>query len=78
MSTTLPELEFPFLGIDQSGNHYRIARFPRKELMEQMGYKSAAKMYRDVNNQVIHTGYVIGPYWITVYGLEGKVFATIQ
>jgi hypothetical protein len=54
-----------YMGIDQFDNTYHTLKWPRKELMERLGYKSARKMYRDPNNR--HVGWVIGPYWIEVF-----------
>jgi len=64
-----------YIGIDQYGKAYLIHKHPRKELLEHLFYKNANKMYVDgKDKKVYHTGYVIGPYWITVYGLEGEKF----
>ena len=64
-----------FLGEDQYGNTYTIEKHPRKELMEQLGSKSASKMYVDtIDGKVRHCGYVIGGYWVNVYRVcEWKV-----
>jgi len=57
-----------FLGLDQYGNKYILQKYPRKELMEKLGYRSANKMYVDTKNgKVRHEGYVIGPYWINIF-----------
>jgi len=57
------------MGIDQYGTAYHdLGRYPRKELLNRLGRKSARKMYRDKKDgKVIHCGYVIGPLWITLY-----------
>jgi len=57
-----------FLGIDQHGKHYNMEVHPRKELLEQLGYAKAGKMYRDTKDgKTRHVGYVIGPYWVEVF-----------
>ncbi len=57
-----------YLGIDQWGNHFKLEKHPRKELMEQLGYSSCSKMYVDTKDErVKHVGYVIGNHWINVY-----------
>ena len=60
--------QFGFIGIDQYGNHYTIDKHPRKELLEELGFKHASKMYCDLKSGgVRHKGYVIGNHWINVY-----------
>ena len=65
-----------FMGHDQCGQHYNIVKHPRKELMERLDAKHADKMYVDRPDGAYHIGYIIRGCWITVYGLEGEVFAT--
>ena len=65
-----------YMGHDQYGTHYSIAKHPRKELCEQFNVKHAAKMYIDRPDGAYHVGYIIAGHWINVYGLEGIVFAT--
>ena len=61
-------MKLGYLGTDQYGNNFSMSKHPRKELMEQLGYKSARKMYVDtVSGDTRHTGYVIGDHWINVY-----------
>ena len=56
-----------FIAHDQYGNWYPIEKYPRKELLETLGYKKADKMYIDLKDGGIrHQGYVIGNHWITV------------
>ena len=58
------------IGFDQYGNVYYIKKYPRKELMEQLNYKSANKMYVDTKDgKVKHKGYVVGHYWIEIYNI---------
>ena len=60
-----------FIGINQCGDCFRIRKYPRKELLEQLGYKHADKMYRDTKNKKsVHIGYVIGQHWIEVFKLS--------
>ena len=60
------------IGIDQYGNIFTdLGKHPRKALMEQLGYKSASKMYIDTENGTEHhVGYVIGQHWINVYPVD--------
>ena len=53
------------MGIDQYGQTYRdLGKYPRKELLNRLGYKKAEKMYRDKKDgSVVHCGYVIGGNW---------------
>ena len=61
-------MKLGYLGTDQYGQTFTISEYPRKELMEQLGYKSANKMYVDLKDGgTRHTGYVIGGHWINVY-----------
>ena len=57
-----------YIGFDQYGQHYRIDKYPRKELLEQLGRKHANKMYVDLKDGgTRHIGYVIAGNWISVY-----------
>lgn len=57
-----------YMAIDQYGNAYHNLTHPRKELMERIGISRADKMYvDDKQGNTHHIGYVIGPYWLTVY-----------
>jgi hypothetical protein len=61
------------MGIDQYGKTYHnLGKYPRKELLERLGYKKAAdKMYRDKKDgSTVHCGYVIGGLWIDLYTVE--------
>ena len=60
------------MGIDQYGNHYDdLGKYPRKALLEQLGYKNASKMYVDKKDgSSVHIGYIIGGNWITLYKVE--------
>jgi len=62
-------MKLGFMGIDQHGNYYHIDKFPRKELLNKLGFANASKMYVDntKTNQARHCGYVIGGLWINVY-----------
>lgn len=59
------------MGIDQYGQTYHgLGKYPRKELLDRLGYKRADKMYTDyINDEPKHTGYVIGGLWITLYNV---------
>lgn len=66
MTTTNKQLGF--MGIDQYGQHYKINKHPRKELLEQLGRQHASKMYVDtVSGKVRHAGYIIAGLWIDIY-----------
>jgi len=58
-----------YIGIDQYNTTYFIKKYPRKELLEKLGYKHAEKMYVDdtKTGKARHCGYVIGGLWISVY-----------
>jgi len=61
-------MKLGYIGIDQYNNHYHISKYPRKELLEQLGMKHAEKMYHDtVNGKARHSGYIISGMWIDVY-----------
>lgn len=67
MSICLPK-QVGFIGFDQYGNTFRIAKYPRKELLEQLGATRADKMYVDTKSgQAKHTGYIIKGHWVSVY-----------
>jgi len=56
-----------YIGIDQYGTHYNMEKYPRKELLEYLGYKHCQKMYCDLKTGGSrHIGYVIGGHWIEV------------
>ena len=57
-----------YIGIDQHSQYYQIDKYPRKELLEQLGRKHADKMYVDLKDGGHrHIGYVIAGHWINVY-----------
>ena len=62
------------MGRDQYGNtHHDLGAHPRQELARRLGYsaKSAKKQYTDKKSgEVVHTGYVFGKTWITLYRVE--------
>jgi hypothetical protein len=60
------------MGIDQYGEtYYNLGKYPRKALLKRLGYKKAAKMYRDKKDgSTVHCGYVIGRYWISLYEVK--------
>ena len=60
-----------FMGLDQYGQTYHDLKHPRKDLMEYLGNSHAQKMYRDKEDgSYVHTGYVIGGLWITLYEVK--------
>jgi hypothetical protein len=60
------------MGIDQYGKTYHnLGKYPRKALLERLGYTTAQKMYRDKRDgSTAHCGYVIGRMWIELYKVE--------
>ena len=60
------------MGIDQYGETYHnLGKYPRKELLNRLGYKKADKMYVDKKDgSIAHIGYVIGRNWITLYEVK--------
>jgi hypothetical protein len=64
---------YPFImGIDQYGFHYdNLGPYPRKALMDKLGYQHVEKMYVDtIDGKTKHIGYVIGGRWITLYWIK--------
>jgi hypothetical protein len=56
--------------IDQYGQTYRLAKYPRKELLELLGATGAQKIYRDtVSGEATHVGYLIRGLWLDVFRL---------
>lgn len=56
------------VAIDQYGNRFRFGKHARRDLMEQLGRKSASKMYQDKKDgRSVHVGYVIAGHWLTLY-----------
>lgn len=44
------------------------SKHPRKELLEELGVKSAKRVYRDKNDgSVVHVGYIAAGSWWTFY-----------
>lgn len=57
-----------FMGIDQHGNTYHGLHNPRTDLVRKLGYKHVSKMYVDTKSgETKHVGYVVGPYWVSIY-----------
>lgn len=61
-------MKIGYIGISQYGDRYTIQKYPRKELLAQLGATHAEKMYVDTKSgKTKHTGYVINGHWIEVY-----------
>ena len=60
-------MKLGYLGIDQYGGRYKIDKYPRKELLAQLGRAHAELMYQDSKNGTRRAGYVIAGLWISVY-----------
>lgn len=60
------------MGIDQYRHTYHdLGKYPRKELLSRLGYKTANRMYRDKKDgSTVHCGYVIGRIWIELYEVK--------
>ena len=57
-----------YIGIDQCGQTFYMEKYPRKELLEQLGATKASKMYVDLRNgKSREKGYIIKGHWIDVY-----------
>ncbi len=57
-----------YMGIDQYGNTYHGLVCPRRDLMWRIGCQHVEKMYVDTTDgRILHSGYVIGGLWISVY-----------
>lgn len=58
-----------YMAIDQYGHTYHsLGPKPRKGLLEKLGRKHAAKMYRDTGDGgAVHVGWIIARLWLTVY-----------
>lgn len=64
-------MKLGYLGLDNFGNYYRIDKYPRKELLDYLGYKHADKMYTDtLSGKTKHIGYIIGQHWIRIYEIH--------
>jgi len=63
------------IAIDQYGQFHEIeGKYPRKELMDLFGVKSAQKIYGDnKEGNADHRGYVISGLWLILYKLEPVV-----
>ena len=60
-----------FMAITQYGETINIKKHPRKELMAHFGTSHAAKMYvDDAEGKAMHTGYVVGGQWCTIYAVH--------
>ncbi|MDH3629313.1 MAG: hypothetical protein OES25_16880 [Acidobacteriota bacterium] len=56
------------VAIDQYGQRFYFGEHCRKDLMDQIGRKRAAKMYIDKKDgSTVQIGYIIGGHWLTVY-----------
>jgi hypothetical protein len=59
------------MAVDQYGQTEHGLEYPRRDLLERTGYSHAEKMYQDKKSgEVVHTGYVIGDRWFTLYNVE--------
>ena len=60
-----------YMAIDQYGRtHPGLGQHPRKELLQRLGRKRAAKMYVDgKDGQSYHCGWIIGGLWLNVYAV---------
>lgn len=62
-----------YIAIDQYGDIVKLfsAKYPRKALLEKLGYKSASKIYQDKKNgTVAHVGYIVGGMWYSLYEIK--------
>jgi hypothetical protein len=64
-------MKLGYIGIDNYNNYYHIKKYPRKELLQQLGFKYAQKMFVDTKKgKTKHIGYIIGGHWINVYEIH--------
>jgi hypothetical protein len=59
-----------FLAVDQYGDKISLLekKFPRKQLLEHLGYKNASKMFiDDKKGRSKHIGYIVGHRWFNIY-----------
>lgn len=59
-----------YMAIDQYGNtlHLGVTRHPRKRLLEYCGHGGkVSKQYVDRGGDTLHTGYVVGQMWYTLF-----------
>ena len=59
------------MGIDQFGvTYHNLGKYPRKRLLDRLGFRCCQKMYKDGNNgEVIHVGYIVGTLWIELFNV---------
>jgi hypothetical protein len=63
-----------YIGIDQHGYIYNIKKYPRKELLDQLGSTHASIMYCDLKSGGSRRkGYVISGHWVEVYEVHNVV-----
>ena len=56
------------IAFDQYGTPYPLkTKYPRKELCDIFGVKSASKMYIDPDAK--HIGYIVAGHWLAVYSI---------
>lgn len=61
-------MKIGYIGISQYGDRYTIQKYPRKELLAQLGATHAEKMYVNTKSgKTRHIGYAINGQWIRVY-----------
>jgi len=64
-------MKLGYIGKDQYGNRFKIDKYPRKELLEQLYATNAAKMYVDkADGSIEHVGYIIKGHWINIYEIH--------
>ncbi len=60
-------MKLGYVGLNQYGDRYTMEKYPRKELMEQLGATHAENMYVDLKSGGHRQdGYVIKGEWIRV------------
>ena len=66
-----------YMAVDQYGETFHGLEHPRRDLLERLNRQHAGRMYIDhKDGSTYHTGYIIAGHWLSVYGIEGAVFAT--
>ena len=60
-----------YMAIDQYGQTYHGLQHPRKDLLDRLCRKHAAKMYRDTpDGSYRHVGYIIAGLWLEVFAVS--------
>ena len=60
-----------YMAIDQYGQTYHGLTHPRRDLLNRLGRKHAAKMYLDKKDGTTkHVGYIVAGLWLVIYHVK--------